>query len=196
MSDPALSYAGKYAGHSGFIPNYSTQMHILPEHGLAVIVETNSLQGQQISSDIASMAMMKALEIFKGIKRPDPQPLPPILPLTREHVVQTAGTYATNDLGILSIYPKNSGLFASCTGLGSLELELLPHEDDWFSLYLNGQPAPGFENIRIIVKNFAGKRFAGLQIHTASGLIYSSSIGCEYRIPDELPSAFPWRPSR
>ncbi len=187
LSDPALSYAGKYAGHDGFVPNYFTKMHILPEHGLAVIVETNSLQGQQISSDIADMAMIKALEIFKGIKRPDPQPLPPIVALTPQHIAQTEGTYATNDLGILSIYPKNSGLFASCTGLGSLELELLPHEDDWFSLYLNGQPAPGFENIRIIVKNFAGKRFAGLQIHTASGLINSSSIGCEYQIPDKLP---------
>jgi CubicO group peptidase (beta-lactamase class C family) len=188
LSHPVLSYAGKYVGHDGFLPpNYSTQMHILPEHGLAVIVETNSLEGQQIISDIADIAMMKALEIFKGIKRPDPQPLPPIVPLTPQHIAQTEGTYATNDLGILSIYPKNSGLFGSFTGLGSLELELLPHKDDWFSLYLNGQPAPGFINIRIIVKNLARKRFAGLQIRTASGLIYSSSIGCEYQIPDEPP---------
>lgn len=40
LSYPRLSYAGKYIGHDGFVPNYSTQLHILPDHGLAVIVET------------------------------------------------------------------------------------------------------------------------------------------------------------
>ena len=187
LSYPRLSYAGKYIGHDGFVPNYSTQLHILPDHGLAVIVETNSLRGQSISFDIADMAMIKALEIFKGIRQPDAQPLPPKVPLTQTHVTQTAGTYATNYLGLLSIYPKKNRLFATSPKFGGSELELLPHADDWFSFYLNGQPAPGFENTRIIVKNGAQERFAGIQVREANGLIFSEAMGCEYEIPDELP---------
>lgn len=188
LSCPSLYYAGKYAGHDGAIPhNYFTQMHILPEHGLAVIVVTNSSNAGHICCNIADMAMIKALEIFKGIKQPGAQPLPPMVPLTQDQVVQTAGTYATNYLGVLSIYPKNNGLFANCTELGSLELEMLPHEDNWFSFYLDGQPVAGLENIRIIVKNGAQERFVGLQYRDASGSIYSEAIGCEYQIPDEPP---------
>lgn len=189
LSAPPLAYAGKYAGHNGNIPNnYSAQMHILPEHGLAVIVVTNhSFKGPQICVDIADMAMIKALEILKGIERPDPQPLPPMVPLTQDHVVQAAGTYTTMSYGLLSIYPKNDGLFANCTKLESLELELLPHEDNWFSLYLNGQPAPGFENLRVIVKDGAQERFVGSQSRDANGSIYTIPIGREYQIPDQLP---------
>ncbi|XPS83601.1 beta-lactamase domain protein [Desulfosarcina variabilis str. Montpellier] len=64
LSWPSLAYAGQYVGHSGGIPHYYKQMHILPEHGLAVIVETNSSSGDQLSADVADMAMIKALEIF------------------------------------------------------------------------------------------------------------------------------------
>ncbi len=161
LSCPALSYAGKYVGHSGGIPNYYTQMHILPEHALAVIVETNSSTGVELSADVADMAMIKAVEIFKGISRPSPPPLPPMVPLTQDHIQQTAGTYATNFLGVLSIYTNNNKLFAGSTELATIELELRPHTDNWFSLYLNDQPAPGFVNLRITVQAGEQERFVG-----------------------------------
>jgi CubicO group peptidase (beta-lactamase class C family) len=63
LHHPKLSSLGKYVGHSGAIPDFYTQLHILPEHGLAVIVETNS--AAEISADIANMAMIKALDILK-----------------------------------------------------------------------------------------------------------------------------------
>ena len=128
----------------------------------------------------------EGLEIFKGIEQPEPHPLPPMVPLTQDHVVQTAGTYAAKFFGLLSVYQKNDGLFANCTECGSLELELLPHEDNWFSFCLNGQPAPGFENLRVIVKNGAQEGFVGLQIRDANGSIYTQPIGREYQVPDEL----------
>lgn len=188
LSSPRLSFAGKYAGHGGaIINNYYAQMHVLPEHGLAVMVVANSFKGGQICVDIADMAMIKGLEIFKGIKQPGAPPMPPMVPLTRDHVVHTAGIYATNDLGVISVYPKNNRLFAKFIEFESLELELLPHEDNWFSLYQNGQPAAGFENFRIIVKNGGRERFVGAQIRDANGSIYSEAMGCEYQIPDELP---------
>ena len=67
LSAPSLAYAGKYVGHDGSIPNnYFTQMHILPEHGLAVIVMTNnSSKRLQICLDIADRAMMKAWKFLK-----------------------------------------------------------------------------------------------------------------------------------
>ena len=183
-----LSYAGKYVGHNGGIPgNFYTQMHILPEHGLAAIVETNSESGAQLSADLADTAMIKALEIFKGIQPPSAHPLPPMISLTRDHIVQVAGTYATNHMGMLSIYSDNSRLFAVSSVFGDLELELKPHADNWFSFYLNDKPAPEFENLRIIVKNGAQGRFLGLQYRYESGAMISVPEGCEYEIPDELP---------
>jgi CubicO group peptidase (beta-lactamase class C family) len=186
---PTLDYAGKYVGHGGDTLHYHAQLHLLPEHDLAVIVETNSETGAGLSRDVADTAMIKALEIFKGLKRPDAPPLPAMVPLTRDHIRQTAGTYATNYLGLLSIYPdpNNHRLFAA---FGDLELELKPHQDNWFSLYLKDQPAPGFENWRITVKritdkNGARKRIVGLQMPKPSG-VFPEPFGCEYKIPKEL----------
>jgi CubicO group peptidase (beta-lactamase class C family) len=181
---PKLFYAGKYAGHDGGIGNYFTQMHILPEHELAVIVETNS--ESPLSSDVADMAMIKALEIFKGIKQPDSSPLPPIVPLSQNHILQTSGNYATNHLGLLSIYPNNHRLVAVSSVLGDTELELMPHADNWYSLYLDNQPAPGFDNLRITVKNGEYERFVGIQHHSTDGVIFSEPEGSEYEIPEKL----------
>lgn len=187
LACPALAYAGKYVGHSGGIPHYYTQMHILPEHGLAVIVETNSLAGDQLSADVADMAMIKALAIFKGIRRPSTPPLPPMVSLTQAHIQQMEGTYATNLWGVLSIYPDNNRLFAISTELANIAFELKPHADNWFSLYLDDQPAPGFENLRITVKNGERERFVGEWLRDSSGPLLASAIGCEYEIPEELP---------
>ena len=59
--------------------------------------------------------------MFKGIKQPSAPPLPPMVPLTRDHIVQTAGTYVTKYLGILSIYPDNDRLFAESPVFGNLK---------------------------------------------------------------------------
>jgi CubicO group peptidase (beta-lactamase class C family) len=188
LYNPALAYAGKYVGHSGGIPNnFYTQLHILPEHGLAVVVETNSERGAGISGEVADMAMIKALEIFKGIKRPEAAPSPPLMPLTQDHIKQTTGTYATNYFGLLSIYPDNKSLLATSPAFGDLELELKPHQDGWFSFYLNDQPVPELENIRITVKNGVQERFVGIQVYDESGTILSMPFGCEYQIPEEIP---------
>jgi CubicO group peptidase (beta-lactamase class C family) len=187
LHHPSLAYAGKYIGHSGGIPHYYTQLHILPEHGLAVIVETNSETGAQLSEDVADMAMIKALEIFKGINYPNAPSLPPLTPLSQDHIVQLAGTYATNHMGMLSIYHNNNRLYADSTLFGEFELELKPHRDNWFSFYLNDQLASGFENLRITVKNSAKGRFIGIQYRDESGTVLSSPEGFEFEIPDELP---------
>jgi hypothetical protein len=132
------------------------------------------------------MAMIKALEIFKGVKQPGPYPVPPIVPLNQNHIQQTLGTYATNDLGLVSIYPKNYSLYAVSSVLGDVELELKPHADNWFSIYLNDQPAPGFENLRATVKNGEYERFMGFQFHGGNGVVVSMPEGSEYEIPEEL----------
>jgi CubicO group peptidase (beta-lactamase class C family) len=186
LNHPILSSVSKYAGHRGSIQNYFTQLHILPEHGLGVIVETNSTA--EFSTDVADTAMVKALEIFKGIKQPDTFSRPPIVPLTQNHVQQASGTYATNNYGLLSIYPKDYSLFATSSALGDIEFELKPHADNWFSVYQNDQPIPGYENIRITVKNGKHERFVGIQRYGANGSISSSPEGVEYEIPEELPT--------
>ena len=190
LSSPALAYAGKYVGHDGYVPNnFVTQLHILPEHGLAVVVETNSERGGEISGAVADMAMVKALEIFKGLKRPGAPSIPPLVPLTQDHIKQTAGTYATNEEGLLSIYPgpEKDRLLAA---VDDLEMELKPHQDGWFSFYLNDQPVLELENIRITVKNGPQGRFVGIQYYNESGAIFSEPFGCEYQIPEEIPPSW------
>jgi CubicO group peptidase (beta-lactamase class C family) len=188
LSNPTLSYAGKYFGHSGWISQYYTEMHFLPEHGLAVIVETNSQGGDQLSTDVANMAMIKALEIFKGIQQPAAQPVSPIVQLTQDHVQQMSGIYATNQWGVMSIYQQNDRLFASSPLLG--EFELLPHGDDWYSFYLNDQPYPDFEGLRITVRQGREERFMGIEVRDQVGDISSSAFGAEYTIPEEVDSAW------
>lgn len=188
LTNPTLSYAGKYFGHSGWISQYYTQMHFLPEHGLAVIVETNSVGGDQLSIDVANMAMIKALEIFKGIKKSSAQPLSPIGPLTQEHIHQMSGVYATNQWGVMSIYQKNERLYGSSPALG--EFELSPHEDDWYSFYLNDQPYPGLESCRITVRQGREERFMGIEVRYPNGDIGSYPCGAEYTIPDEVDSVW------
>jgi CubicO group peptidase (beta-lactamase class C family) len=183
---PTLSALGKYVGHSGSVAGYYTQMHILPDHDLAVIVETNAQA--ELSSDVADMAMLKALEIFKGIKRPTASSLPPIVPLTQNHIQQTVGNYATNNFGLLTIYANNQSLFAVSSAQDVMEFELKPHADNWFSLYQNNQPAPGYENLRITIKNGKRERYVGIQSYDTNGVIISIPEGSEYEIPDELPS--------
>lgn len=180
---PMLFYAGKYAGHDGGISSYYTQLHMLPEYGLAVIVVTNS--ATELSSDVADMAMIKALEIFKGIRKPSPEPLPPIVPLNQNHIQQTSGSYATNHFGLVSIYPKDYSLFAVSSALGDIELELKPHADNWMSLYLNNQPAPGLEHLRITVRNGEHERYMGIEDRRPNGAIISMPEGSEYEIPEE-----------
>jgi hypothetical protein len=68
-----------------------------------------------------------------------------------------------------------------------LELELKPHQDGWFSFYLNDQPVPELENMRITVKKGAKGRFVGIQYRSESGGIFSKPFGCEYQIPQEIP---------
>ncbi|WP_419661196.1 hypothetical protein [Desulfosarcina variabilis] len=69
-------------------------------------------------------------------------------------------------------------------------MELLPHEDSWFSFYFNDQPATGFENIRITVQNGPQERFVGIQYRDTSGIIVSTPIGAEYEIPEDLPESW------
>lgn len=189
LSNSTLAYAGRYVGHDGGIPdNFYAQLNILPEQGLAVMVETNSERGAGLVGEVADMAMVKALEMFKGVKRPDAPPLAPIVPLTQDHIKQTTGTYATNEIGLLSISPENNRLFAESLAFGDLKIELKPHQDGWFSFYLNDQPVPELEDVRITVKKGAQARFVGIQYRDPSGAVFSDPFGCEYAIPEEIPS--------
>jgi CubicO group peptidase (beta-lactamase class C family) len=182
---PKLSSLGKYVGHGGSIPDYHAQLHVLPEHGLAVIVETNS--GSGISADVADMAMIKALEIFKGTTQPTTVSIPPIVPLSQNHIQQMVGIYAANEFGLLSIYSDNYSIYAVLSAMGDEAYELKPHADDWFSLYKDNHPAPGFENLRITVKNGEHERFVGIQYYDNNAIAGSVAQGSEYVIPDELP---------
>ncbi len=111
-----LQNAGLVAHHSGRTQNFMSQMVILPQHKLGVIVLSNSASAVQVVSDIATQTLKLALEAKIGIKQPekekivlDPTPIP------SEMVKEYSGDYATM-VGVAKIEGDSAGLSARAMG--------------------------------------------------------------------------------
>lgn len=176
-----LDFAGLFVGHDGSLScNYSS-MNIMPRHELGVIAMVNSQSAVSMAYSIADAAMLKALEIFKGVRPPKPEPMPPVKNITQELADAVSGTYASTEWGCvrLALNPDTLYLFSPVIGM---RLQCIPHADDWFSLYWKGQPLPEAQPYRIAVKRIGGQRILALEIRDAEGRLYRQSFGREYRI--------------
>jgi CubicO group peptidase (beta-lactamase class C family) len=67
-----LRNAGLVAHHGGATPHYATQMYLLPEHKLGVIVASNSANTSTLVDAVAKRALDLVLEAKKGIRQPPP----------------------------------------------------------------------------------------------------------------------------
>ncbi|MBN1982876.1 MAG: beta-lactamase family protein [Chitinivibrionales bacterium] len=181
LNNEALDYAGQYVGHDGALPHYYASMNILPQHGLGVIVMVNSEVGQAVVFKTADAAVMKALELFKGITPPAPKPLPPLTSLTEEQIHLMTGTYATNEYGLLSCGVENDTLRVHSPVIGNLQC--IPHTDNWFSIYDNGIPLPQAGGIRFGVQKMGAEKIFAIEIRDTNGAIYCMSQGVEYNVP-------------
>ena len=123
--------AGPVAHHSGGTENFMSQMVILPQQKLGVIVLANSASGAQVVSEIATQALKLALEAKTGIKQPEKEKvaLDPS-PLTLDILKEYAGDYATM-VGAAKIEDDSTGLHALALGR---TFQLVHHADGKFSL--------------------------------------------------------------
>ena len=59
-------------GHGGDIPGIHANLSFLPTHNFALSIQTNSDGGGQVRTDLLKFA----LELFLGLKKPEPQAIP------------------------------------------------------------------------------------------------------------------------
>jgi CubicO group peptidase (beta-lactamase class C family) len=126
-----IQNAGPVAHHSGRTQNFTSQMVILPQQKLGVIVLANSVSGALVVSEIATQALKLALEAKSGIKQPEKEKI--VLdstPISPEMVREYSGNYASM-VGAAKIEGDSKGLQAQALGK---TFQLVHRTDGKFSL--------------------------------------------------------------
>lgn len=124
-----IGNAGPVVGHGGGTLAHISQLVLLPEHKLGVVVLTNSASAGGLVRKVAAEALKLALEAKAGIKQPD-QPTETAGAggqLPRKALHAYAGDYAT-DFGVVHITPKSGTLEAKIAGEEG-SFQLVPRAD-------------------------------------------------------------------
>ncbi len=130
---PALDYAGLVVHHSGGTLGAASQLMLLPQHKLGVIVLANSPAASSALTGIAVQALKLALEAKTGLQEPPaPKEVAPMpLAMSVAQLAPLAGQYASNFGSVLSL--QNKGSYLQTQFLGRT-LALLPRTDGTFAL--------------------------------------------------------------
>jgi hypothetical protein len=126
--------AGKVIHHNGGTPLFHSQMILLPEHKLGVVVLSNTAASGPLVERVASETLKLALEAKTGITQParDTQARENIA-LPEAVMRDFEGRYTTL-LGAVAIKRHADGLQAEFAGH---RFELLPRDEGWFGLRYN-----------------------------------------------------------
>jgi CubicO group peptidase (beta-lactamase class C family) len=127
-----LNYAGKTLAHGGSLQSYYSQLTLLPQHKLAVVVLANSQEAAGIIEELATEVLRLALEEKTGLKPPEPQTLAKAIKFSPE-LARFQGYYATS-AGLLNVKAGRGGFF---TSLGGTPLKLVPLSDGSFAAKYN-----------------------------------------------------------
>ncbi len=65
-----LDYAGRVCYHDGWVGHFFSMLIVLPDHGLGVVVLTNSMEGSSIIEMIADRTLREALSLKTGLSPP------------------------------------------------------------------------------------------------------------------------------
>ena len=96
LGTTTIQNAGMVAHHSGATAYFHSQMYLLPEHKLGVVVLSNSSTSGEVVDRIATETLALALEAKTGIRQPEHlKTLPDFHPLTADTVQEYAGDYTT-----------------------------------------------------------------------------------------------------
>ena len=130
MGNTEIKNGGPVVHHGGSLPAFNSQLLILPEQKLGVVVLTNSSTRPAVDN-VATEALIMALEVKTGIKQPRwtrPQKSPK--PLSPEEIRLYTGYYAT-PIGLVKAYEKSDFLKAEILGN---TVSLLPRVDGKLSM--------------------------------------------------------------
>ena len=133
LNDPELDYAGRLCHHGGDTIVFHSQLEILRDHKLGVIILSNSGTAAWVVRDVARQALKLALKEKVGIDPVEPVP-PPYSPYTtrlQEELEAMAGFYVTSS-GYDLVKAVPGGL--EWTSGAEPAKELLPLENGRFAL--------------------------------------------------------------
>jgi len=96
LGGSTIENAGKVAHHSGGTILFRSQMYLLPEHKLGIVVLSNSSTAQAVVDHVATEALTLALEAKTGIRQPKHSKVQPDnKPLPAKTVQDYVGDYTT-----------------------------------------------------------------------------------------------------
>lgn len=122
---------GVVAHHAGATRLFQSQLYVLPEHKLGVVVLANSSAARQVVDRVATEALALELEVKTGIKQPRVQAiLATDQPDAKEDLLRLAGAYTTM-VGPVKIVDKNGKLKAE---VADHTLDLTRRVDGLYSL--------------------------------------------------------------
>ena len=122
-----LRNTGLTAHHGGATPHYRSQMYLVPEHRLGVIVASNSANSSTLVDAVAKRALDLVLEAKKGIRQPPPAPgFEPLPTGWTEAQMRTWEGHYTTIAGHARVERSGNSLLAHT---GDRVLTLLPGAD-------------------------------------------------------------------
>lgn len=124
LGGESLEGGGPVAHHGGATVNHRSQMVLLPEHQLGVIVAANSASAGPVVNRLAQRALALALEAKTGIRQPDPAPAEPMTAATwpEADLQALVGDYTTG-AGFVHVTRDGAALQAEVAGQ---TLQLIP----------------------------------------------------------------------
>ena len=130
MGNTEIKNAGPVVHHGGSLPSFNSQLLILPEQKLGVVVLTNSSTRPAVDN-VATEALILALEAKTGIKQPRrTRPQERSKPLSPEEIRLFTGHYAT-PIGLVKAYGKSD--FLEVEILGN-KVSLVPRADGMLAM--------------------------------------------------------------
>lgn len=133
LGKPGLDYAGPVVHHDGGTLGAASELILLPQHKLGVIVLANSTVASAALNGIAVQALKLALEAKTGLQEPAaPKTAAPVaVAMTAAQLSPLAGHYASNLGSVFTVQDKGSYLQTQFLGK---TLALLPRADATFVL--------------------------------------------------------------
>ncbi len=130
MGNVEIKNAGPVMHHGGSLPFFNSQLLILPEKKLGVVVLTNSSTRPAVDN-VSSEALILALEAKTGIEQSrKPRPPERAHSLSSEEIKAFSGHYAT-PIGLVKAYGKSDSLEVELLGN---KLNLIPRTDGMLAL--------------------------------------------------------------
>ncbi len=132
LNDVHIKSAGLVASHGGASSLFFSQLIILPEHKLGVVVLANSSTALEVVNKVAEEALKRALEAKAGITQPEMvKPLhEPISPWSQMALKDYEGHYATGSR-VYTVSRKGERLY---TRLMGKPVQLVPYGVGLFSI--------------------------------------------------------------